>query len=227
MTRPGNSDPVIYVQILKSSPTRGRFMVLHKQRRPRVALVVENEFGTLTGGDRTAGDRFVREQYEDLFRWFLWLTDCPHRAADLTQETFAAFWASLSRTTPDTSPRTWLFSIGRNQWRKDCRDRKSHAWNSDELGDDLLDQISDSAPSPEQVAEHREFAVALEAEVAKLPPDFREVFSLRIWQEFDYDAIAAVQGIKPELARWRFFRARQILRARLKAWCLQEDRHDQ
>jgi hypothetical protein len=32
-----------------------------------------------------------------------------------------------------------------------------------------------------------------------------------------------VQGIKPELARWRFFRARQILRARLKAWCLQED----
>jgi RNA polymerase sigma-70 factor (ECF subfamily) len=202
-----------------------------------VALVLENEFQTLAAGDRIACELFVRDEYEGLFRWFLWLTNCPHRAADLTQETFTAFWGSLTRTTPDTSPRTWLFAIGRNQWRKDCRDRKSHAGNGDrsfladasgsddETGDDLFDQISDSGPSPEEIAEHREFAAALEAEVATLPPDLREVLVLRLWQEFDYDDIAAVQGIKPELARWRFFRARQILRARLKAFCLQEDDH--
>ena len=193
-------------------------------------LVVENEFQTLTVGDRAATERFVRDEYAGLYRWFLWLTNCPHRAADLTQETFAAFWASLARKTPDTSPRTWLFAIGRNQWRKDCRDRKSHGpsgSNGDELGDDLLDQISDSGLSPDEIAEHREFAAALEAEVAKLPADFREVLTMRLWQEFDYDDIAAVQGIKPELARWRFFRARQILRARLKAWSFQEDRHGQ
>jgi RNA polymerase sigma-70 factor (ECF subfamily) len=197
---------------------------------------VESEFQTLAAGDRIACELFVRDEYESLYRWFLWLTNCPHRAADLTQETFAAFWGSLARTTPDTSPRTWLFAIGRNQWRKECRDRKwdRHPCLSngpladasgfhDETGGDLLDQISDSGPSPEEIAEHREFAAALEAEVAKLPPDLREVLVLRLWQEFDYDDIAAVQGIKPELARWRFFRARQILRARLKAWCLQED----
>lgn len=205
-----------------------------------MTLVLENEFQTLAAGDRIAGEQFVRDEYEGLFRWFLWLTNCPHRAADLTQETFAAFWGSLARTTPDTSPRTWLFAIGRNQWRKDCRDRKSHAvWDGqscpsngslagasglcDDSGGDLLDQITDSGPSPEEIAEHREFAAALEAEVAKLPADLREVLALRLWQEFDYDDIAAVQGIKPELARWRFFRARQILRARLNAWCLQED----
>ena len=204
-----------------------------------MALVLENEFQTLAAGDRIACEQFVRDEYDGLYRWFLWLTNCPHRAADLTQETFAAFWGSLARTTPDTSPRTWLFAIGRNQWRKDCRDRKSHAGNGDrsaladasgwceETSDDMLDQICDSGPSPEEVAEHREFAAALDAEVAKLPPDLREVIALRLWQEFDYDDIAAVQGIKPELARWRFFRARQILRARLKAWCLQEDSNGQ
>lgn len=192
-----------------------------------MTLVIENEFQTLAAGDRIACEQFVRDEYDGLYRWFLWLTNCPHRAADLTQETFAAFWGSLARTTPDTSPRTWLFAIGRNQWRKDCRDRKSHAPSGDETGDDLLDQISDPALSPHEVAEHREFVAALEAEVAKLPPDLREVLTLRLWQEFDYDDIAAVQGIKPELARWRFFRARQILRARLKAWCLQEDSNGQ
>ncbi len=195
-----------------------------------MTLVIENEFQTLAAGDRIACEQFVRDEYEGLFRWFLWLTNCPHRAADLTQETFAAFWGSLARTAPDTSPHTWLFAIGRNQWRKDCRDRKSHAGNGDrsslddssglcdDPGGDLLDQISDCGPSPQEIAEHREFAAALEAEVAKLPPDLREVLVLRLWQEFDYDDIAAVQAIKPELARWRFFRARQILRARLKAW---------
>ena len=143
-------------------------------------LVVENEFQTLTAGDRIGCEQFVRDEYEGLFRWFQWLTNCPHRAADLTQETFAAFWASLARKTPDTSPRTWLFAIGRNQWRKDCRDRKSHASNGDEFGDDLVDQISDSGPSPHEIAEHHEFAMALEAEVAKLPDDFREVLTLRL-----------------------------------------------
>jgi RNA polymerase sigma-70 factor (ECF subfamily) len=192
-----------------------------------VALVVENEFLTLSVGDRIACDQFVREHYTGLYRWFLWLTHCPHRAADLTQETFAAFWDSLRRTTPETSPRSWLFAIGRNQWRKDLRDRKSHESNGDEFDDGSMEQLCDWGCSPAEIAEHREFAAALESEVGQLPPDLREVLVLRLWQEFDYDEIAAVQGIKPDLARWRFFRARQLLRARLKAFCLQEDGHGQ
>jgi RNA polymerase sigma-70 factor, ECF subfamily len=190
-----------------------------------VALAVENEFLALAAGDSVVCDRFVREQYAGLYRWFLWLTNCPHRAADLSQETFAAFWASLRRTTPVTSPRTWLFSIGRNQWRKELRDLKSHESNGDGHDEGALDDLCDSVASPAEIAEHREFAAALELEVARLPADFREVLVLRLWQEFDYDEIALVQAIKPELARWRFFRARQILRARLKAFCLQESRN--
>jgi len=192
-----------------------------------VAVAVANELLALKVGDSVACDRFVREQYAGLYRWFLWLTNCPHRSADLTQETFVAFWDSLRRTTPVASARTWLYSIGRNQWRKELRDRKSHESNGDGHDEGSLDELCDSVASPAEIAEHREFAAALELQVARLPSDFREVLVLRLWQDFDYDEIASVQGIKPDLARWRFFRARQILRARLKAFCLQETRHDQ
>lgn len=192
-----------------------------------MAVAVANELLALKAGDSVACDRFVREQYAGLYRWFLWLTNCPHRSADLTQETFVAFWDSLRRTTPVASARTWLYSIGRNQWRKELRDRKSHESNGDGHDEDSLDELCDSVASPAEIAEHRESAAALELQVARLPADFREVLVLRLWQDFDYDEIASVQGIKPDLARWRFFRARQILRARLKAFCLQETRHDQ
>jgi RNA polymerase sigma-70 factor (ECF subfamily) len=68
------------------------------------------------------------------------------------------------------------------------------------------------------VAEHRELADALEAAIGDLPGEFREVFSLRVWDEFEYAEIAAIQGVSADLVRWRFFRAREMLRARLSAW---------
>jgi len=179
----------------------------------RVATVVEHDCSSLRG-DRVACEAFVREQYDGLFRWFLWLTSCPHRAADLTQESFAAFWVSLHRSAPETTPRTWLYSIGRNLWRKDCRSRRTHAAD----GDEAMAAMADGEPSPADAAEQREFAAALEQAVARLPADLAEVFTLRIWQEFEYADIAALQGVTPDLARWRFFRARQIIRERLKAW---------
>ena len=180
-----------------------------------------NAFENLRAGRPAECERFVRNHYVELYRWFLWLTHCPERAADLTQESFASFWDSLRRATPHVSPRTWLFSVSRNVWRKDCRNRRLHGRN----GDDELDLVPSPDASPVAAAEYKEFARALEAEVAKLPVNLREVLTLRLWQEFDYEQIAAVQGINRDLARWRFFRARQLIRERLKAWDLQEEYH--
>ena len=59
---------------------------------------------------------------------------------------------------------------------------------------------------------------ALEAAVAELGTEFREVFSLRVWHDLEYTEIAAIQGISPNLVRWRFFRARKQLRTRLSHW---------
>ena len=65
-------------------------------------------------GDRASREAFVRATYAELFRWFRRVTGSPDRAADLTQESFAAFWGSVDRIRSDVSPRTWLYAIGRN-----------------------------------------------------------------------------------------------------------------
>jgi RNA polymerase sigma-70 factor (ECF subfamily) len=156
-------------------------------------------------------EAFVRSAYAGLYRWFCHLSTSPDRAADLTQETFAAFWASAGRRGPDVSPTTWLYAIGRNLWRKQLRDRKDHESAA-------MDQLAAGDGSPEQGAQDREFREAVELAVSELPHDLREAFTLRFWHEFSYEQIGEIQRVEPGLARWRYFAARRCLHRSLAAW---------
>ncbi|HEY1068198.1 MAG TPA: RNA polymerase sigma factor [Pirellulales bacterium] len=181
-----------------------------------------NEYAGLRQTGCEAANDFVRAEYEGLYRWFLWLTRDPERAADLTQETCASFFHSIRRTVPETTPRVWLYAIGRNVWRKHCRKRQRQR---KEESDVVLDELGEESPSPHYKVELHEFAQALTGVVALLEPPYREVFTLRVWQELDYEDIAAIQGISRDLARWRFFKARQLVRAQLDSWQRQEEHH--
>jgi RNA polymerase sigma-70 factor (ECF subfamily) len=162
-------------------------------------------------GVETDAEAFVTATYTGLYQWFCHLTHSPEQAADLTQETFAAFWESSGRRGPGVSPTTWLYAIGRNVWRKRLRDRRSHE-------SAMLDQIAAGGRSAEQGAQDREFAEAVGLAVAELSPELREAFTLRFWNEFSYQQIGQVQGVEPGLARWRYFAARRRLQDALVAW---------
>jgi RNA polymerase sigma factor (sigma-70 family) len=173
--------------------------------------------------DRTARELFVCESHDGLFRWFYRLMGSPDEAADLTQDTFLAFWDSLGRRPETVSPRTWLYAIGRNLWRGRLRDRKS-------FEPALLALVPDSGPSPEDRFLEREFRDAVDEAVADLPDDLREAFTLRFWQEMAYEEIGQIQGVSADLARWRYFAARKRLHGRLATWNPdlkqgKEDRH--
>ena len=151
----------------------------------------EQERSTLL--DRSAREVFVREFHEGLFRWFCRLMGSPDEAADLTQDTFLAFWDSLGRRPETVSPRTWLYAIGRNLWRGRMRDRKSYEPT-------LLALVADTRPSPETRIVEREFRDAVNEAVADLPDDLREVFTLRFWHELAYEEIGQIQGVSADLA---------------------------
>ena len=161
---------------------------------------------------------FVRDHYALLFGWLARLTGDRNDAADLTQDAFAAFWDSLRRDTPGVDPRTWLFAIARNCWRKHCRTRaalKEHVADLNEVAEEVVGNWSPEGTS--------EFEQAVESALARLPDDFREAFTLRAWHEFDFAQIGAIQGITADLARGRYFRARKLLQARLQSWVRLED----
>ena len=178
----------------------------------------DNRMGCL--GDQDSGEAFVRAAYAGLYGWFYRLEGSSDRAADLTQETFAAFWESLDRMRGDASPRTWLFAIGKNLWRKQMRDARA-------FDAERVEALVDEGPSAERLAEDGEFREAAEQAVRELPADLREAFVLRFWHEFEYDEIGAIQGVTAGLARWRFFAARRRLHRQLAAWDPNPDRAEE
>lgn len=165
----------------------------------------------LRAGDPVACEQFVREHAMELYGWLYRLTGRREAAEDLAQEAFTAFWQSIRRSEPPVAGRIWLFSIARNLWRQHCRRSAGRA--------ESTRCVPETVPAPGRSAlellEDEEMLDALQAAVAELGAEFREVFSLRVWHDLEYAEIAAIQGVSPNLIRWRFFRARQLLRARL------------
>lgn len=156
--------------------------------------------------DRAACERFVESQYEGVFAWFCWLTGRRDRAADLTQETFAAFWVSLSRTAV-RDPRVWLFRIARNQWRKWCR-------NARRRGNEALTADPPSMqPGPSERVADAECARCVRNLVMELPSIYREAVVLCYWCDMSPKQIARVLGVPSALARWRTHHGRSLLRS--------------
>jgi RNA polymerase sigma-70 factor (ECF subfamily) len=160
--------------------------------------------------DRDSRETFVRATYAELYRWFRRVCGSTDLAADLTQETFAAFWASSSAPTTVTA-RTWLYAIGRNVWRNQLRNRKP-------TEPTVISLLEGGERGPESSASDREFRTAVDLAVSQLPEELSEAFTLRFWQELEYEEVAAVQGVSAGLARWRYFAARRRLHDKLAAW---------
>ncbi len=171
----------------------------------------DDQIERLSIGDASACEQFVREHAIALYGWLYRLTGRREEAEDLAQEALAAFWESIRRKRPPVAARIWLFSIARNLWRQHCR--RSAGRPAVEHG--VLERtLAPDRPALE-VLENDEMRHLLEAAVSELDAEFREVFSLRVWHDLEYAEIAAIQDVSPGLVRWRFFRARQQLRARL------------
>jgi RNA polymerase sigma-70 factor (ECF subfamily) len=174
---------------------------------------VNGACGVEREADRRADEAFVRAHYRGVFRLLMWLTRSPETAADLTQETFAAFWQSRSAHTfaDDRAARAWLYGIARNRWRKRCRDAGPPVECLDEAVGTL-----DAAPGPDACFLQKLEWERVSAAVADLPTDYREALVLRVWGELSYGQIAAALEIAEGLARWRVHRARALLRAALE-----------
>ncbi len=174
----------------------------------------DSEIERLRAADPGACEQFVREHAPEFYGWLYRLTGHREEAEDLAQEAFMAFWQAIWRKPPPVAARIWLFSIARNLWRQRCRCRAG--------GPQRERRMPETTPAPGlsalEVMENEEMLNTLEAAVAQLGAEFREVFSLRVWHDLEYAEIATIQRVSPNLIRWRFFRARQQLRALLSPW---------
>jgi RNA polymerase sigma-70 factor (ECF subfamily) len=155
-------------------------------------------------GDRQAFARLVERYWDRLYRWLCQMTRDPHRAEDLTQETFLKALVGLDTFRPGTNFRAWLFRIAHNNFVNLKRGERKGVQS-------LPDAVADDDTPAADAAADREALRMVAAAVAELPPDYRAAILLRADGGLSFKEIATALHTTEETARWRVFKARQKL----------------
>jgi len=144
-------------------------------------------------------------------------------ANDLAQETFVRVFKSHASYRAEQRFSTWLFTIAANLARNHFRWRSRHpnisldAENA-ETEQTLGSTLPANSPAPNDEALAAERAAAIRAAVNNLPEDLREAIVLCEWEERSIADAAAILEATPKAVESRLYRARGLLRERLKSW---------
>jgi len=167
-------------------------------------------------------DRYEAKIFNAIYR----LVGDYEEARDLTQETFIQAFKALPTFRGESQIYTWLYRIAVN--RSKNRLKQMQRWNqmvSDSLDHPALTEegevareVPDWTHAPERVLERKELQQVVQREISQLPQDFKEVVVLRDLQGLSYKEMAEVIGISLEAVKSRLFRARALLRERLRPY---------
>jgi RNA polymerase sigma-70 factor (ECF subfamily) len=167
------------------------------------------------GGDVRAFEELVRRHRTPVFSFLLRLTGDRGRAEDLCQETFLRVVRASAEWQPRALFRTWLYAVARNQATDDAR-RRAFRRTEPLDGPGRTEEPADDPP-PDHAAEGALLRPKLEAALAALPPEQREVFLLREHAGLRFPEIAEVTGVPENTVKSRMRYALEALRARLEA----------
>lgn len=162
-------------------------------------------------GETAAFDAIHAEFNSRLYGFLARLTGSRDTAQDLLEDTWLRFVAYAARLDPDTRLGPWLFTVARNlhvTYRR-ARALESRASASLELWPAPVQD------SPFEETAGNELQRRLEAALASLPIDAREVLLLVGVEGLRPAEAAVVCGVSPEALRQRLKRARALLAQRL------------
>jgi RNA polymerase sigma-70 factor (ECF subfamily) len=177
----------------------------------------------LIAGHDPALDDLMQRHAAPVFRFLCRMLANEDDANDLAQEAF--FRIYRARASFRTSERfsTWLYTIAANLARNHFRWRTRHP--NVRLMPKRTRRGKALATSCRPISCHRakpalatERAAAVRAAVSRLPEDLREAIVLCEWEERSMAEAAAILDTTPKAIESRLYRARQLLRERLKNW---------
>jgi RNA polymerase sigma-70 factor (ECF subfamily) len=177
----------------------------------------------LAAGNDAALNDLMERHATPVFHFLCRMVGNEDDANDLAQETFVRVFKSAKSFRVEQRFSTWLFTIAANLARNHFRWRSRHpnlsldAENA-ETEQSIGDTLPAASPSPKESALAAERATAVRLAVQNLPEDLREAIVLCELEERSVAEAAAILETTPKAVESRLYRARQLLRERLKSW---------
>jgi RNA polymerase sigma-70 factor, ECF subfamily len=153
------------------------------------------------------------EHIDGLYGYALVLTRNRTDAEDLVQETYLRAIRAMGRLRDDSNVKGWLFTILRNIWLNELRQRRKAPEILDVEADERTSVLADeSTEGPHDVYVAKLERRHVRAAIQQLPEEAREVILLREWEGLSYQEIATVLDCPVGTVMSRLARARAKLR---------------
>ncbi len=177
----------------------------------------------LQAGHAAALNDLMARHATPVFHFLCRMVGNEDDADDLAQETFVRVFKSAKSFRANERFSTWLFTIAANLARNHFRWRARHPALSLDAENPETEQslgatLAAHAPTPNEAALAAERAATVRAAVKNLPEDLREAIVLCEWEERSVAEAAMILETTPKAVESRLYRARGILRERLKRW---------
>lgn len=166
--------------------------------------------------------RILLNRYKDaVYRIVVKIVHNRDEAQDLVQETFMKAFGSLSSYKCEYRFTTWLYKIAANNCIDFLRRRRLVAVSLDQpletKDGQVTIELADWTYNPEMDLATRQRSLSIDAAIDSLPPKYREVILFRHKRDKSYEEIAEILGIPVGTVKARIFRARELLKKKLKS----------
>ena len=164
------------------------------------------------------GDTSFSSYMDGLYGYAVVLTRDRTIASDLVQETYVRALKAKDSLRADSNIKSWLFTILRNIWLNELRQRKTSPKVVELDVDESIAEVAvENAKDPHEAYVSKIERDQVREAIQQLPAEFREIIILREYEELSYQEIASLLNCPPGTVMSRLARARTKLRALLSS----------
>lgn len=172
-------------------------------------------------GNQKAFKLLLNKHREAIYHVILKIVHNQEEARDLVQETFMKAFGSLTTYKSEYRFTTWLYRIAANSSIDYLRRKKIDSLSLDrplETKDGNVGiEVADWTYNPEVDLDSKQKVFSINQAIDSLPKKYREVILYRHKQDKSYEQIAEILGIPVGTVKARIFRARELLKKKLKS----------
>lgn len=171
-------------------------------------------------GEEKAYTDIVARFREQIFHFIFRMVKDRAQAEDLTQETFIKAFRALASFNSNYAFSTWLYKIAANNCIDYFRKKKLATTSIDTpikaKNGELKRDFPNHEQGPESELISKEQTSQIHQAIESLPPKYKQAIVLRHRQDKSYEEIAEELAIPLGTVKVRIFRAREMLKARMK-----------
>jgi RNA polymerase sigma-70 factor (ECF subfamily) len=172
-------------------------------------------------GNQKAYEALLARHNRAIFHVVLKIVRNHEEAQDLVQETFMKAFNALASYRSEYRFSTWLYKIAANCAIDHVRKKRIEALSLDkpiETRDGQVEyEVPDSSWDPEQDLVRKQKLRSIDEAIESLPEKYREVIIYRHRDDKPYEEIARILRVPVGTVKARIFRARELLKKKLKS----------